>query len=131
MAVRGIRGATIAKSNTKKEIISKTKEMLHALIEKNSIKLENIASAIFSVTDNINAEFPAVAARGIGWIYTPLLCTREIPVKGSLQGCIRVLLHVNSNKKQKDMIHVYLYEAEKLRPDLDSESRDIYYTSKK
>ena len=131
MAVRGIRGATTVTSNTRDEIVSKTMEMLNELLGKNHVALEDIASAMFSVTEDIDAEFPAVAARKIGWIYTPLFCTREIPVPQSLQKCIRVLIHVNSDKRQDEMIHVYLYDAEKLRPDLDLSTKDRYYSSEK
>ncbi|HPA71843.1 MAG: chorismate mutase [Spirochaetes bacterium] len=131
MAVRGIRGATTVDANTREQIISRTMELLEGLIEKNGISLEDVASAVFSVTDDVNAEFPAVAARKIGWIYTPLFCTREIPVPGALNLCVRVLLHVNSERKQEEMVHLYLHEAEKLRPDLDHSARDRYYRSMK
>ncbi|HON78330.1 MAG TPA: chorismate mutase [Spirochaetota bacterium] len=131
MTVRGIRGATTVTENTRDEIIEKTKELLDVLVKKNNLNIEDIASAIFSVTDDVTAEFPAVAARKIGWLYTPLFCTKEIPVPGSLNMCIRVLLHVNSTKKQEEMIHEYLYEARKLRPDLDTGEKDRYYSSEK
>jgi len=131
MAIRGIRGATTVDANTREQIISRTMELLEGLIEKNGISLEDVASAVFSVTDDVNAEFPAVAARKIGWIYTPLFCTREIPVPGALNLCVRVLLHVNSERKQEEMVHLYLHEAEKLRPDLDHSARDRYYRSMK
>ncbi len=129
MAIRGVRGATTVDSNERDEIISKTEEMVKVIIERNKIDIEDIASAIFSVTDDINEEFPAVAARNLGWIYTPLLCTREIPVTGSLKSCIRVLLHINSDLRQDEIIHVYLHGAKKLRPDLDSTVDKRYYTS--
>lgn len=131
MAVRGVRGATTVEANSKEEIFNKTKELLESLIEKNGIALEDVASATFSVTDDVNADFPAVAARKMGWLYTPLFCTREIPVPGSLQQCIRVMLHINSDKRQEEMVHVYLYGAQKLRPDLGQGNDDRYYTSKK
>ncbi len=131
MAVRGVRGATSILENTKEEIIGRTREMLEIMINKNNISIEDIASAVFSVTDGIDAEFPAVAARKLGWVYTPLMCTNEIPVAGSLKNCIRVLLHINSEKKQDEMIHIYLYDAEKLRPDLNSGIENKYYTSEK
>jgi len=118
MALRGIRGAITVDSNTKEDILSGTREMLEYLIDKNRIKTEDIASAIFSVTGDLDAEFPAVAARKIGWIETPLFCTREIPVKGSLGKCVRVLIHINSDREQKDMVHAYLRDAFKLRPDI-------------
>ncbi len=131
MPVRGVRGATTVEKNSREEIVAKTLELLETLVGRNGISVEDIASAVFSVTDDVNAEFPAVAARKLGWIYTPLMCTREIPVPGSLQGCIRVLLHVNSDKAQDEMIHIYLYGARKLRPDLDAGLADRYYTSEK
>ncbi|MBP7737227.1 MAG: chorismate mutase [Spirochaetes bacterium] len=131
MAVRGIRGATTAPANTKSDIIARTKEMLEALVKLNDINIEDIASAIFSVTDDLNAEFPAVAARQMGWIYTPLFCTMEIPVQGSLKSCIRVLLHVNMDRPQEEIKHVYLHEAEKLRPDIGTSNNNKFYTSEK
>ena len=124
MAVRGIRGATTAHSNTGGEIIGKTKELLLALVERNLIQIEDIASTIFSVTSDLDAEFPAVAARQLGWMYTPLFCTMEMKVSGSLPYCIRVLMHVNSGKRQNDMVHVYLHGAKRLRPDLESTYRE-------
>ncbi|HNW30638.1 MAG TPA: chorismate mutase [Spirochaetota bacterium] len=131
MAVRGIRGATTAPANTKSDIVARTKEMLEALVKLNDIRTEDIASAIFSVTEDLNAEFPAVAARQMGWLYTPLFCTMEIPVQGSLKSCIRVLLHVNTDRSQEEMKHVYLHEAEKLRPDLGTANKNKFYTSEK
>ena len=131
MAVRGIRGATTVETNTREEIIAKTRELLESILEKNNFDVSDIVSIIFSVTNEVNAEFPAVAARHLGWIYTPLLCTNEIPVSGSLRNCIRVLLHVNSDKRQDEMVQVYLYEARNLRPDLDSNEGHKYYTSEK
>jgi chorismate mutase len=131
MAVRGLRGATTAGKNSREDIIARTKEMLETLIEQNQIRAEDIASATFSVTDDLNAEFPAVAARELGWVYTPLFCVMEIPVRGSLRSCIRVLLHLNSDKRQDEMKHVYLHEAKKLRPDLGSPGADKFYMSEK
>jgi len=131
MAVRGIRGAITVELNEKSEIIERTDELLQVIMERNEIKVEDIASAYFTVTDDLDAEFPAVAARNLGWIYTPLMCSKEIPVKGSLDMCIRVLLHLNSEKAQSEMKHVYLGEAIKLRPDLDDKLKDKYYISQK
>lgn len=131
MAVRGIRGATTTPVNTKSDIVAKTKEMLETLVQLNNIHMEDIASAIFSVTDDLDAEFPAVAARQMGWTYTPLFCTMEIPVQGSLKSCIRVLLHVNSERSQEEMKHVYLHDAEKLRPDLNTTNKNKFYSSEK
>jgi len=115
MALRGIRGAITVAANTKDEIIAATKELLGQIIKENSFEVEEIASVLFSSTPGLNAEFPAAAAREIGWNETPLLCMQEINVSGSLRNCIRVLIHVNSEKKQKAMKHVYLREAKSLR----------------
>lgn len=115
MPLRGIRGATTAENNTKQEIGVATKELLSEIISANEVKIEDIASIIFSVTRDLDAEFPAVAARELNWNDTPLLCTYEIDVPGSLQKCIRVLMHVNAEKPQKEMKHVYLKEAVNLR----------------
>jgi chorismate mutase len=131
MAVRGLRGATTVESNTREEILAKTQELLEIMIKENSIPIDDIASAIFSVTEDLNAEYPAVAARKIGWIYTPLFCAREIDVVKSLRKCIRVLLHINSDKRQDEMLHIYLYDAKKLRPDLNVPVIDKYYKSEK
>ncbi len=129
MKIRGIRGAITVKKNSKEEIVSKTAVLLKKIVAVNSIKVEDIASVIFSATRDLNAEFPALAARKLGWIYTPLLCTNEIAVPGSLKKCIRVLLHVNSTKKQKDMKNIYLEDAKKLRPDLKTRASEAYYLS--
>jgi len=117
MSLRGIRGATTVKQNTKAEILSATKELLEQLIAANGIRPEDIASALFSLSGELDAEFPAVAARGLGWTETPLLCMREIPVPGSLKNCIRVLIHLNTVKSQTEMKHVYLRDAVQLRRD--------------
>lgn len=129
MAVRGIRGATTVEKNDSAEIIQKTRELLEIIIKKNGFAVEDVASVVFTVTDDLNAEFPAVAAREMGWLYTPLMCGREIPVPGSVGKCIRVLLHVNTSSPQKNMVHVYLHDARKLRPDIDSDHEDRYYIS--
>jgi chorismate mutase len=131
MAIRGLRGATTVTANTRDEIVAKTKELLDSLILKNHIIQDDVASVIFSVTEDVDATFPALAARDLGWIYTPLFCTREIPVPGSLPRCIRILMHINSEKKQDEMVHIYLYEAKKLRPDLESVGPNKYYVSDK
>lgn len=120
MAVRGIRGATTASANTREEILAATREMLEVLIEANSVNSEEIASAHFSTTPDLNAEFPAVAARALGWTLVPLLCGHEMGVPGSLPMTVRVLVHVNTDVPQKDIHHVYLRGARALRPDLES-----------
>jgi chorismate mutase len=115
MNLRGIRGATTVSNNTQEEILSATKELLSEILLANKIKVEDIASVIFTATRDLNAEFPALAARQLGWEETPLLCAVEIDVPKSLKKCIRVLLQVNTDKAQRDIKHVYLKEAVKLR----------------
>ncbi len=121
MRSRGVRGATTATANTREAICSATQELLRRLIEANEIPMEEIASAFFTVTDDLDAEYPALAAREIGWVYVPLLCAREIAVPGGLARCIRVLLHVNTEKTQEQIRHIYLREAAILRPSFASE----------
>jgi chorismate mutase len=113
---RGIRGATTVEYNNREEILSATTELLQLLIEKNDLHPDNIASAIFTVTDDLDADFPAVAARRLGWTETALMCAREIPVPGSLRKCIRVLIHVNTTRSAAEIQHVYTREAVSLRP---------------
>ena len=96
MYCRGIRGATTVEHNEREEILAVTKELLELLISRNELRAEEIASAIFTVTEDLDAEFPALAARHLGWTEVALLCAREIPVPNSLEKCIRVLLHVNT-----------------------------------
>lgn len=115
MTLRGIRGATSVAKNSKLEIVGATKELLAEIVKKNKLAIEDIASVLFSSTNGLDAEFPAVAARQMGWNFTALLCMREIDVPGSLQNCIRVLLLVNSEKKQSAMVNVYLRKAKNLR----------------
>lgn len=116
MYCRGIRGATTVENNDREEILSATHELLELLITKNDIQPENIVSAVFSLTEDLDAEFPAVAARGLGWTETALMCAREIPVPNSLGKCIRILIHVNTTRSAKEIQHVYIREAVKLRP---------------
>ncbi|MFC1767390.1 chorismate mutase [Candidatus Margulisiibacteriota bacterium] len=129
MSVRGIRGAISVKKNDKDDIVAATMSLLEKMLSENSIKVEDIATAMFSVTKDLNAEFPAVAARRLGWLYIPLMCTYEIDVPGSLKKCIRILLLANTDKKQKHIKHIYLGEAKKLRPDLESKEKGLYYQS--
>jgi chorismate mutase len=118
MPTRGVRGATSVEANTREEIFSKTEELLNVLVKKNGLNLDDIASVIFSVTDDINAAFPAAAARNMGWDFIPLFDCVEIPVKGSLKGVIRALIHVNTEKPQREMSHAYLGRAAELWPDI-------------
>ena len=116
--VRGIRGATTVEANHSAQIREATQELLQALVKENKLLLEDLVSAIFTVTPDLNAEFPASFAREIGWDRVPLLCATEIPVPGSMPLCIRVLLHVNTSLNQTEINHIYLRNAVSLRKDL-------------
>lgn len=115
---RGVRGATTVTSDDKKQILEATKELLTDMISQNSINTEDLASAFFSMSPDLHSEFPAVAAREIGWVDVPLFCMQELEINGSLKNCIRVLLHWNTDKKNSEIKHSYLREATKLRPDI-------------
>lgn len=118
MTCRGIRGATTADSNSKNDILTATRQLLALMIRSNGIETEDVASAMFSLTSDLNAEFPALAARQLGWLDVPLLCTYEVDVPGSLRSCIRILIHWNTDKPQSEVKHVYIKDAMRLRPDL-------------
>ncbi|MCX7749794.1 MAG: chorismate mutase [Clostridia bacterium] len=116
--VRAIRGATTVENNDAHEIIEETKKLLEEIVENNNICEEDIISVVFTVTKDLDAAFPAVAARQIGWTSHALMCMQEIDVPGSLGKCIRVMLHINTDKGNHEMIHTYLNGAKILRPDL-------------
>jgi len=115
---RGVRGATTVEQNTREAILKATRQLLALIIRRNDIDPSDVASAVFTVTRDVNAEFPALAARQMGWLDVPLLCGYEVEVPGSLGLCIRILLHWNTTKSQKDIHHVYIHKAISLRPDL-------------
>lgn len=117
---RAIRGATTVDRDTPDQIRHATRELLEAIVSRNGITSADVISAIFTVTHDLTSEFPAHAARELGWLDVPLLCTLEIPVPGSLPKCIRVLLHVESCAPRAEIRHVYLHDARSLRPDLAS-----------
>ena len=118
MTCRGVRGATTAESNDREAILEATRQLLALMVRHNSIDRHDLASAFFTVTRDLDAEFPALAARQIGWSDVPLLCGYEMAVPGSLGRCIRVLLHWHTEKQASEIHHVYARGAEKLRPDL-------------
>lgn len=120
MPVRAARGAVTVESNSKENIINETKNLLRKLIEENHVVGDDIISIFFSVTRDLNAAFPAAAARELGFTDVALMCTNEIDVPGSLKKCIRILMHFNTEKANKDIRHVYLKGACVLRPDLSS-----------
>ena len=118
MLCRGLRGATTVDANTREDILTSTRQLLALMIRLNGIEPEMVASAVFSLTRDLDAEFPALAARQLGWLDVPLLCTYEVDVPGSLRRCVRILVHWNTDKPQRDIRHVYIKDAVKLRPDL-------------
>lgn len=115
---RGVRGATTVELDDRDQILAATRQMLALIIRRNQIDAKDLASAQFTITKDLSAEFPALAARQLGWLGVPLLCGYEISVPGSLPRCIRVLLHWNTDRPQSEIQHVYLHGAQKLRPDL-------------
>jgi len=121
MSIRGVRGATTVAADEPDLILQATRELLEEILAENeNMKPEDIASAIFTVTDDLASTFPAQAARQMGWNLVPMLCAREIPVPGSLPKVIRVLVHWNTETPQNGVTHIYLNDAVKLRPDLVS-----------
>lgn len=116
--VRGVRGATTCEANDAASMLGATAEMLQAIIAANGIDPSDVAGVLFSVTPDLDAAFPARAARDLGWVDVPLMCTVEIPVPGALERCIRVMVWWNTGKGQTDIVHVYLRGAKALRPDL-------------
>ncbi len=119
MPIRGIRGATTVTADEPDLILQATRELLEEILAENEgMRPEDVASAIFTVTEDLASTFPAQAARQMGWGLVPMICAREIPVPGSLPRVIRVLVHWNTELKQNEITHVYLRDAVRLRPDL-------------
>jgi chorismate mutase len=118
MHVRGIRGATTVESNSVEAILEATRDLLQAMLTANEVHEEDVASAFFTTTLDLNAEFPAVAARDMGWSNVALMCGHEMNKPGGLPMCLRILLHVNTDRAARDVKHVYLRGARVLRPDI-------------
>lgn len=116
LTCRGVRGATTAIANTSEDILEATRELVAALVFLNDLQPEDVVSAIFTTTPDLNATFPAIAAREFGWTEVPLLCTNEMAVPGSLTSAIRILLHVNTHRTSTEIRHVFLRGASVLRP---------------
>ena len=117
MPCRGVRGATTVEANTSAEILEATRQLLALMIRQNGIEEKDVASVIFSTTVELDAEFPALAARQLGWFSVALMCVHELDVPGSLRHCIRILLHWNTEMSSDEIIHVYIRDAARLRPD--------------
>lgn len=124
MPTRGLRGATTVQEDLPDHILAATRELLQAILAHNpTLAPHDLASAIFTVTDDLTSAYPAQAARELGWTQVPLLCTREIPVPGGPPRCVRVLLHWNTELPSDAIQHVYLGAAAHLRPDLSANRR--------
>ena len=115
--IRGVRGATTADANTREAILAATHELLCLMIEANTVRPEDVASAIFTTTIDLNADYPALAARALGWQDVALMCMHEMNVPHSVKQCIRILLHWNTEVAARDVKHVYIKGAVDLRPD--------------
>lgn len=125
LSCRGIRGATTAIANTAEDILEVTDELLRIVIAFNDLDPLDVASVVFTTTPDLTATFPALAARDIGWTEVPLLCTHEMAVPGSLQSCVRVLIHVNTTRTAQEIKHVYLKGARALRPEWAYSDEDV------
>jgi len=123
MHIRGIRGATTVPANTAEAILDATRELLAAIVEENRVESDEIAAALFTCTEDLTAAFPAEAGRALGWTDVPLITAREIDVPGALARCIRVLIFWNTPLSQEEVAHIYLRDAESLRPDLARATR--------
>lgn len=117
ISCRGIRGATTAEANTSEAILKATRELLLLMIEANDLASEDVSSALFTTTADLNADFPALAARQLGWHDVALMCGHEMHVPGALPQCIRVLIHWNTAKTQREIKHIYIRGAQHLRPE--------------
>jgi len=121
---RGIRGAITVPENTKEAIGTATKELLQKMIKVNEVEISDIACILFTTTSELNAAFPAAAARELGWTQLPLLCGHEMNVPGSLSSCLRILVLFNTNKRNEEIVHVYLGGAETLRAEEEKPWQD-------
>ncbi len=118
MLVRGIRGATTVRANAREDILEATRELLEEIVRQNQVDPELVASIVFSTTPDLNAEFPAVAARELGYTNQALSCFHEMNVPGALARCLRILMHVNTERGLSEIKHIYLHGARVLRRDL-------------
>ena len=112
---RGLRGATTADGNTKEAVLEATHELLQHLVDSNKFSKEDVAATFFTTSPDLNAEFPAVAARQMGWEHVPLMCGHEMTVPDGLRLCIRVMILINTEKSPQEMNHGYLRGAINLR----------------
>lgn len=120
MAVRAVRGATQVAGNTRDEILAGSSELIIEVLRRNGLSHESLISVVFTATPDLNAEFPAYAARQLGYTDVPLLCSTEINVPGAMPRVLRLLAHVETDKRRAEILHVYLHGAAGLRRDLPS-----------
>ena len=125
MKCRGIRGAITVEANTREHVLAATKELLQEMVSANGVGDDDIACIIFTTTTDIDAEFPAVAARGLGFNQTALMCWHEMNVPGSLPMCLRILILFNTEKHAHEVVHVYLKGAQGLRTPKTEERGEI------
>lgn len=117
--IRGVRGAITVEQNEANLIVDATERLLREMVKKNDIHPEKVASVFISSTQDLDATFPAKALRRLnGWTYVPVTCMQEMVVPGSLEKCIRIMLHIETERSQKEICHIYLEKAKNLRPDL-------------
>ena len=128
MRCRGIRGATTVEANTREAILQAATELLSQMVLANGVQPDEVASIFFTTTRDLNADFPALAARQMGWNDVALMCAHEMDVPGSLPMCLRILLHVNTEKQPDEIVHVYLRDARVLRPDKSAFQQDARRT---
>ena len=117
--IRGVRGAICATENSREAIFDATRRLIVRMLSANEIETENIASIFFTTSPDLNADYPAYVLREMGYLQIPLMCATEIDVPGGLPRVIRVLIHLNTDKRQSEIRHLYLGEAARLRPDLN------------
>jgi chorismate mutase len=116
--LQALRGATTCDENTKAEIAAKTQQLVRETLERNGLAHDDVVSIIFTATEDLTAEFPATAARGIGLGDVPLLCARELAIEGALPRVVRILVHCYTDRPRDELHHVYLGAARTLRDDL-------------
>jgi chorismate mutase len=116
--VKAVRGAIVAEDNTGEAIFKATQTLLKSMLDKNGLSMDAVISVFFTATSDLNAGFPAHAAREMGWTRVPMLCAQEMKVPGSMPSVIRALMHVNTKERARALRHQYLGQARELRPDL-------------
>lgn len=120
MRVRAARGAIVVARDDSSTLLDATGRLLASVLERNAIERDDLISILFTATEDLRSAFPAEAARRMGLGLVPLMCTREIPVEGSMPSVVRILVHFHSDRSLADVVHVYLDGAESLRDDLDA-----------